>query len=130
MGGDQFVARKRGPPIALAACHKNGLAHFIGEPIERLLDGEIGAPLSLSSARVRKHVGPPFFACWLLRMRPRLALDCRPVRDRLSPPRIWRRVELSGDLLQPLPPAPRIDTGGGDGEMGERGIGEGEHVHS
>ena len=39
MRGDQVVARKRGAPIALAACHKDGLALFIGEPIERLLDG-------------------------------------------------------------------------------------------
>jgi hypothetical protein len=41
-------------------------ALFIGEPIERLLDGEIGAPLSLASARICKHVGPPFFAGGLL----------------------------------------------------------------
>src|SRR5262245_31212763 len=66
-----------------------------------------------------------------VRMTSTLSRDdpCRPVRDRVSPPRIWRRVELSGDLLQPLPPAPRIDTGGGNGEMGEGGIGEREHVH-
>ena len=57
MGGDQFVARKRGAPIALAACDKDDLALFVGEPIERLLDGEIGAPLSLASARVCQHVG-------------------------------------------------------------------------
>jgi len=39
MRGDQVVARKRGAPIALAARHKDGLALFVGEPIERLLDG-------------------------------------------------------------------------------------------
>jgi hypothetical protein len=39
MRGDQFVARKRSPPIALAARDKDDLALFIGEPIERLLDG-------------------------------------------------------------------------------------------
>jgi hypothetical protein len=60
--GDQFVARKRGPPITLAARDKYDLALFVGKQIERLLDGEIGAPLSLASARVRQHVGPPFFA--------------------------------------------------------------------
>ena len=37
MGGDQFVARKRGPPIALAARDEDRLALFVGEPIERLL---------------------------------------------------------------------------------------------
>jgi len=36
------------------------LAPFVGEPIEHLLDS--GAPLALSSARVCKHVDPPFFA--------------------------------------------------------------------
>jgi hypothetical protein len=71
MGGDQFVARKRGPPITLAARDKYDLALFVGEPIVRLLDDEIGAPLALASARVRKHVGPPFFARGLLRVRPR-----------------------------------------------------------
>jgi hypothetical protein len=39
MRGDQFVARKRSPPIALAARDQDDFAHFIGEPIERLLDG-------------------------------------------------------------------------------------------
>jgi hypothetical protein len=39
MSGDQFVARKRGPPIALAARDKYDLALFVSEPIERLLDG-------------------------------------------------------------------------------------------
>jgi hypothetical protein len=39
MGGDQFVARKRGPPIALAARDEDRLALFIGEPIERFFDG-------------------------------------------------------------------------------------------
>jgi hypothetical protein len=52
MGGDQVVTRERGPPIALAARDKYDLALFVGKPIERSLDGEIGAPLSLSSARV------------------------------------------------------------------------------
>jgi hypothetical protein len=37
MRGDQLVARKRGPPIALAARDKDDLALFVGEPIERLL---------------------------------------------------------------------------------------------
>jgi len=39
MRGDEVVARKRGPPVALAARHKDGFVLFIGEPIERLLDG-------------------------------------------------------------------------------------------
>ena len=39
MGGDQFVARKRGPPITLAARDKYDRALFIGEPIERWLNG-------------------------------------------------------------------------------------------
>jgi hypothetical protein len=75
MGGDQFIARKRSPPVALAARHKYDLALFVSEPIECLLDGEVGAPLSLASARVRQHVGPPFFARWLLRVRPGTVLD-------------------------------------------------------
>jgi hypothetical protein len=75
MRGDQ-VTRKRGPPIALAACDEYDLALFIGEPVERSLDSEIGAPLSLASARVCKHVGSPFIARWLLRVRPRAATNC------------------------------------------------------
>jgi hypothetical protein len=39
MSGDQFVARKRSPPITLAARDKYDLALFVGESIERLLDG-------------------------------------------------------------------------------------------
>ena len=39
MSGDQFVARKRGSRVALAARDKYGLALFVGESIERLLDG-------------------------------------------------------------------------------------------
>ena len=39
MRGDQVVARKCRPPIALAASDKYGLALFVGESIERLLDG-------------------------------------------------------------------------------------------
>jgi hypothetical protein len=74
--GDEVVARKRSPPVALAACDEYDLVLFVGEPIERSLDGEIGAPLSRASARVRKHVGPPFFARWLLRVRPRATFDC------------------------------------------------------
>jgi hypothetical protein len=41
----------------------------------RSLDGEIGAPIALASARVREHIGPPFFAAGLLRVRPRTVLD-------------------------------------------------------
>jgi hypothetical protein len=37
MRGDEVVAGKRCLPIALAARHKDGLALFIGETIERLL---------------------------------------------------------------------------------------------
>jgi hypothetical protein len=44
MSGDQFVARKRCPPIALAARDKYDLALFVSEPIERSPDG---APRSL-----------------------------------------------------------------------------------
>jgi hypothetical protein len=47
MRGDEVVARKRPAPIALAARYEDGLALFFGEPIERLLDRQIGAPLSL-----------------------------------------------------------------------------------
>src|SRR5258708_8694136 len=71
MWGDEVVARKRSPPITLAARDEDGLALFVGEPIERLLDGEIGAPLTRASGLIRKHVGPPFFAGWFLRVRPR-----------------------------------------------------------
>jgi len=39
MSGDQFVARKRGSPVALAACGEYGLALFVGEPVERWLNG-------------------------------------------------------------------------------------------
>jgi hypothetical protein len=39
MRGDQIVARKRGPPIALAASDQDSLVLFIGEAIERSLDG-------------------------------------------------------------------------------------------
>jgi hypothetical protein len=39
MSGDEFVARKRGSPVALAACDEDDLALFIGESIKRLLDG-------------------------------------------------------------------------------------------
>src|SRR5215510_8178852 len=76
MRGDEVVARKRGPPLAFAARDKDDLALLIGEPIERLLDGEIGAPLSLASARIRKHVGPPFLGRWRLWVRPRSTFDC------------------------------------------------------
>ena len=31
MRGDQVAARKRSPPIALAACHKYDLALFVGD---------------------------------------------------------------------------------------------------
>jgi tetratricopeptide (TPR) repeat protein len=41
MRGYEVVAQKCGPPIALAASDKDGLALLIGEPIERLVDGEI-----------------------------------------------------------------------------------------
>jgi hypothetical protein len=75
MRRDQFVARKRGPPSALAARDKYDLALFVGEPIVRLLDGEIGASLSLASTRICKHVGPPFFAGGLLRVRPQATFD-------------------------------------------------------
>jgi hypothetical protein len=39
ISGDQFVARKRGPPITPAARDKYDLAPFVGEPVVRLLDG-------------------------------------------------------------------------------------------
>src|SRR5215831_18924207 len=45
MRGDQIVARKRSPPLTFAARDKDDLALFVGEPIERLLDRNIGAPL-------------------------------------------------------------------------------------
>jgi hypothetical protein len=41
----------------------------------RSLDGEIVAPPALASARVREHIGPPFFAAGLLRVRPGTVLD-------------------------------------------------------
>jgi hypothetical protein len=34
MSGDQFVARKRSPPITLAARDKYDLAPFVGEPMD------------------------------------------------------------------------------------------------
>jgi len=76
MRGDQVVGRKCRAPIALAARDKYDLALFVAAPIERSLDGEIGRPLALASARVCKHIGPPFFARWLLRVRPRPTFDC------------------------------------------------------
>ena len=39
MRGYEVVAQKRSPPITLAARDKNDLALFIGETIERLLNG-------------------------------------------------------------------------------------------
>jgi hypothetical protein len=39
MRGDQVVARKCRPPVALAARDKYDLVLFVGESIERLLDG-------------------------------------------------------------------------------------------
>jgi hypothetical protein len=39
MRGDQVVARKSGPPIALSARDKYDLTLFVGEPIERFFDG-------------------------------------------------------------------------------------------
>jgi hypothetical protein len=69
MRGDEVVARKRSPPLALAARDKDDLALFIGETIERCLDGKIGAPFAPASARVREYVGPPFFARGFLRVR-------------------------------------------------------------
>jgi hypothetical protein len=39
MRGDEVVAGKGGPPIALAARDKYDRALFIGEPIERWLNG-------------------------------------------------------------------------------------------
>ena len=38
-------------------------------------DGEIGAPVTLASARVCKHLGPPFIAGRLLRVQPGTVLD-------------------------------------------------------
>jgi hypothetical protein len=66
MRGDEVVARKCGPPIALAARHKYGLVLFVGEPIERLLDGEVGAPLSLASARTLQARRPTILRPWAL----------------------------------------------------------------
>src|SRR6266571_2355321 len=98
MSGDQFIARKRSPPIALAARHKYDLAFFVGEPVERSLDGELGAPLSLASARVRKHVGPPFFAGGLLRVRPRPTFDCiTSLQDGCNQSRYLRQGRVEQD---------------------------------
>jgi hypothetical protein len=47
------------------------------------------------------------------------------LRGRARPPP-GRRIELR--LLQPSLPVPRIDAGGGEGEMGERGVAEREHA--
>jgi hypothetical protein len=68
MRRDRFVARKCSPPSALAARYEDRLAPFVGESIEGLLEGQIGAPFSFASARVCKHVGPPFIARWLVRV--------------------------------------------------------------
>jgi hypothetical protein len=56
----QRVVRKRSPPIALAARDKYGLALFVGEPIERLLDCEIGAALSLSAPGLTPKADMPY----------------------------------------------------------------------
>src|SRR5262245_49573707 len=65
MGRNQFVARKRSPPIALVACDKDGLARLIGEPIERLLDGEIGASPRLR-ARGSASIWSTILRLWAL----------------------------------------------------------------
>ena len=39
-----------------------------------------------------------------------------------------RRIEPRGDVLEPLPSAPRVDAGGGDAEASKGGVGEREHL--
>ena len=66
MRGDEVVAQKRSPPIALAAGDQDGLAPFVAEPIERSLDCQIGAPLSLrarGSASTSAHHSSPVGSC-------------------------------------------------------------------
>jgi hypothetical protein len=75
MRGDKVVALKRGSPITFAAPDKYDLALFVGRPIVRSLDGEIGGPAALMSARIREHIGPSSFAAGLLRVRPGTVLD-------------------------------------------------------
>jgi hypothetical protein len=79
---------------------------FVGEPIVRSLDGEIGAPLSLASARVCKHVSPPFFARGLLRVRPRPMFDCitrlhHSGHQRLDDQREAIREIIAGTAVEP-----------------------------
>jgi hypothetical protein len=41
MRGNEVVARKSGPPIALGARDEDRLALFVGKPVVRLLDGDL-----------------------------------------------------------------------------------------
>jgi hypothetical protein len=59
MSGDQFVARKRGPPLALAAGDEDGFARFVGERIESLSKRKIaGAPIALIDPARRPTIPP------------------------------------------------------------------------
>jgi hypothetical protein len=65
--GDQVVAGKGGPPIALAARHENGLAPFVGERIESRRAGRSLARRSRlrvrGSARTSAHDFSPVGSC-------------------------------------------------------------------
>ena len=66
MGGDQFVARKRGPPITLAARDKEDLALFVGKPIECLLTARSVRRSRLrarGSASTSAHHSSPVGSC-------------------------------------------------------------------
>jgi hypothetical protein len=54
MGGDQFVARKRGPPITLAARDKDGVALFISsQALDRRLIKPVQKKLGLNGVEKR-----------------------------------------------------------------------------
>src|SRR6516162_2959478 len=59
MQGDEVVAQKRSPPLALAACDEDGFTRLVGERIESTLHREVtGAPLSPTRTRIGQDIGP------------------------------------------------------------------------
>src|SRR5262249_55477909 len=71
MRGDEGIARKRSAPVAFAACHEDGFTRLVGERIESAPHrGVADAPLSPTRTRIGQDIGPPFFACGLVRVRP------------------------------------------------------------
>src|SRR6516165_6045939 len=59
MQGDEVVAQKRSPPLALAACDEDGFTRLVGERIKSTLHREVtGAPLSPTRTRIGQDIGP------------------------------------------------------------------------